>query len=711
MTLNVAEILITAKDQTASGFDSAKTGIENLHSKVTALAVALSGSMFAKMMVESLDAADKIGKLAQSTGVSTEALSRMSVSAKLSDVDMETLAKSMGKLDKNLVDAANGTGTAAAAFEYLGIKAKDSHGHLKTSDQVMAEVADKFANMKDGAGKTALAMDIFGKAGAAMIPMLNGGSAALKENADLADKLGITLSKDTAAAAEAVNDRFTTMGLAGKGIANTIMQQMLPTFDSMSKVMVDTATDGEGLRAVSDGISFALKSVVSIALTASSVLADLGDGLGALAAQAVALAHLDGAAFDAIDKQWTESAAKRKSALGESLGKLWADNAPAVSKAASDAGKDNADHYGKAVKKTIAKAKDEQYAAAMAMLESELKTAGDVAKQHVKQLDAQLAAMQISERDFYSAKKELALQDLASERGYLETELALARSKNDKLKEIELQGKLERNKIAQDEAGGATAYDNKANKASMSPLEIEKKSYKDRLDLAEQYRQNKGAADENYRRMVEDAESAHAEALYKIDQDEKVKRVQGQLQYQSVSQESMTAFFAMTKGLMNSHSRAAFEIGKASAIAETTINTYKSATAAYSAMASIPVVGPALGVAAAAAAIVSGMAQVSAINSASFGAGAGGAGAGSYGGATSATNGGNATPAYPVGQAPAAPAQPAAQPVNVYVTGNVMTPDFVANTIIPEIKNQITNADVTIIDPRSRQAQMLAVPA
>jgi hypothetical protein len=51
---------------------------------------------------------------------------------------------------------------------------------------------------------------------------------------------------------------------------------------------------------------------------------------------------------------------------------------------------------------------------------------------------------------------------------------------------------------------------------------------------------------------------------------------------------------------------------------------------------------------------------------------------------------------------------PAMQPVNVYIQGNVMTADFVTNTVIPEIKNQITNADVTIIDPRSRQAQMLA---
>lgn len=50
-------------------------------------------------------------------------------------------------------------------------------------------------------------------------------------------------------------------------------------------------------------------------------------------------------------------------------------------------------------------------------------------------------------------------------------------------------------------------------------------------------------------------------------------------------------------------------MGKTAALAETTINTYKAATAAYSAMAKIPVVGPAMGVAAAAAAVAAGLAN------------------------------------------------------------------------------------------------------
>lgn len=57
-------------------------------------------------------------------------------------------------------------------------------------------------------------------------------------------------------------------------------------------------------------------------------------------------------------------------------------------------------------------------------------------------------------------------------------------------------------------------------------------------------------------------------------------------------------------------------LGKTAAIAQTTIDTYQSATAAYKAMAGIPVVGPALGAVAAAAAVVSGLQNVAKITKA-----------------------------------------------------------------------------------------------
>ncbi len=62
-------------------------------------------------------------------------------------------------------------------------------------------------------------------------------------------------------------------------------------------------------------------------------------------------------------------------------------------------------------------------------------------------------------------------------------------------------------------------------------------------------------------------------------------------------------------------------LGKASAIATTTIDTYKMAVEAYSAMAGIPIIGPALGIAAAAVAIAFGLEQVANIAGVQFATG------------------------------------------------------------------------------------------
>lgn len=86
-------------------------------------------------------------------------------------------------------------------------------------------------------------------------------------------------------------------------------------------------------------------------------------------------------------------------------------------------------------------------------------------------------------------------------------------------------------------------------------------------------------------------------------------------QQQSIQLSGAKTFFSSLEGLQNSNNSKMARIGKAAAIANAIVNTYESATGAYAAMASIPMVGPALGAAAAAAAIAAGMANVAQIRS------------------------------------------------------------------------------------------------
>ena len=90
-------------------------------------------------------------------------------------------------------------------------------------------------------------------------------------------------------------------------------------------------------------------------------------------------------------------------------------------------------------------------------------------------------------------------------------------------------------------------------------------------------------------------------------------RMQIWQQQQASQLKTAQTFFGNLQGLQSSHSKKIAAIGKAAAIAQALIETYKSATSAYSAMASIPYVGPALGIAAAAGAVALGLKNVAQI--------------------------------------------------------------------------------------------------
>ena len=101
-----------------------------------------------------------------------------------------------------------------------------------------------------------------------------------------------------------------------------------------------------------------------------------------------------------------------------------------------------------------------------------------------------------------------------------------------------------------------------------------------------------------------------------------------QLKFSEMSQKQQLGIASSTAGDMATILGEETAAGKAMAITQTTIDTFQSAQGAFKSMAGIPVVGPALGAVAAAAAIVAGMKNIQAIKSASSSGPSGGGGGG-----------------------------------------------------------------------------------
>lgn len=176
-----------------------------------------------------VDMADSLDELSQRTGTSVETLSKLGLAARQSGLDTEQVSASMVKLSKGLGEIAAGGGEkAAAALSTLGISAKDAQGQLKTADQVLLEVSDRFQAMPDGVTKAKLAMDLFGKSGAALIPMLNMGSDAI-------ERLNTGISADFAKNAGIYNDQLANLQAQASALGVAVLTDLLPSLIEVTK--------------------------------------------------------------------------------------------------------------------------------------------------------------------------------------------------------------------------------------------------------------------------------------------------------------------------------------------------------------------------------------------------------------------------------------------------------------------------------------------
>jgi len=294
MASNRAQILITAVDQTKTAFDSIKRGLggltdtaKSVNGVLANLGVGVSLAGIGAMIKSSIDSADALDEMAQRTGIAVESLSLLVPAADLSAVSTEKFEAGLKKLATGMLEAATGSEASAQNFEALGVAVQNQDGTLRDSEQVLLDLADRFQAMPDGAEKAALAVDIFGKAGAEMIPFLNQGREGIGALKQEAAELGLQLSADTAAQAGNFNDALDKLKLATTSIGNQIIASLLPALNDMAGGMVESAKQGGTLRVILDGVVLVLKTLALGAATVGKAFIALGEAIGAGVAAAV----------------------------------------------------------------------------------------------------------------------------------------------------------------------------------------------------------------------------------------------------------------------------------------------------------------------------------------------------------------------------------------------------------------------------------------
>lgn len=174
---------------------------------------------------------DGFAELNDRTGVSVKAITELSFAFEQANIETETGAKNLVKMQNNISDAARGAGTAKKAFKELGINAS-SLNNLPITEQ-FARISKAFQDVENAGDRTRLAIDIFGKSGVEMLAIIKEGPAALSKYAQQARQTGIVLSTAEAQGVAKMLDSMNLFGKQAQGLGMQITAKLAPTVDKL----------------------------------------------------------------------------------------------------------------------------------------------------------------------------------------------------------------------------------------------------------------------------------------------------------------------------------------------------------------------------------------------------------------------------------------------------------------------------------------------
>ncbi len=176
---------------------------------------------------------DQLDKMSQRTGIAVESLSELRFAAEQSGADMETLEKGIRTAQRTITDASRGLKSAKEALGELGLTAEQL---MKLSPEEQFKlIADRLSQVKDATTRAALAMQILGRAGTQLLPLMLDGAAGIEALQAEARRLGLTISTQTAKDAARLGDAIDALKSVLRATVVVIGAAVAPAVERVTK--------------------------------------------------------------------------------------------------------------------------------------------------------------------------------------------------------------------------------------------------------------------------------------------------------------------------------------------------------------------------------------------------------------------------------------------------------------------------------------------
>ena len=271
-----------------------------------------SAGAFIHIIDGAIEAKVKLYNLSVQTGITVEALSGLGKVAKFSNTDLTDIASASNKLSKALFTQNEDSKGAAQAIAALGLKFKDFKA-LGAEQQFVA-VAKAMGEFEDGTAKSAAAMLLYGKTGATLLPFLK----ELEER-------GFAVGKQTtesALEAKRYEDNLTTLKIAADAWKRELVDAVLPTMIAITTQFVDMRKEADSFNVTGAALKTTFETVAVLGANVAFVFSGVGREIGAIGAQAAAVARGDFAGASAIRDAVIEDGKRARADLTETEARI-----------------------------------------------------------------------------------------------------------------------------------------------------------------------------------------------------------------------------------------------------------------------------------------------------------------------------------------------------------------------------------------------------
>jgi hypothetical protein len=194
------------------------------------------GASFFGLAETTAEAGVNFKKTAEEVGTTTTRFQELTYAAKQWDVQEGALTSGLRRLSMMAVQAARGSSEAGRTLTQAGVDSLyDGSGKMLRSDQLMAQIAKKFKAMPTDAMKAGLAVQIFGRSGSQLMPILNRWGTELDRVTEEGRKLGVVMDESAIAKSEIFKESMNRLHAMVTGLRNTIGVALMPAIEDMIK--------------------------------------------------------------------------------------------------------------------------------------------------------------------------------------------------------------------------------------------------------------------------------------------------------------------------------------------------------------------------------------------------------------------------------------------------------------------------------------------